>query len=86
MNRTLDLSNIMPFWGFWADLEPPKEGFKSAQIPSKRHNAIEPRLKKRKKIASLRRFLKRGSITQDALCCNTNFMNNSRLYDKFLKT
>ena len=66
--------SIMPFWGFPADFNPPKEGSKSARKPPKRHNAIEPRLKKRKKIASTRlrlgdaifvRFFKRGSI---ALC------------------
>ena len=45
----------MPFWGFRADFNPPKEGSESAQNPPKRHNAIERRLKKRTKIASPRR-------------------------------
>jgi len=37
----------MPFLGFWADFNPLKRRYKSAQNPSKRHNAIERRLKRR---------------------------------------
>ena len=64
-NKIIIILNIMPFWGLRADFNPPKEGSKSARNPLKRHNAIEPRLKKRTKIAS-----RRGSI---ALCLFRGF-------------
>ena len=35
----------MPFLGFRADFNPPKEGHKLARNPPKRHNVIERRLK-----------------------------------------
>ena len=44
---------IMPFWGFRADFKYPKGGSKSARTNLKRHNAIELRLKKRKKLRRL---------------------------------
>ena len=42
-------SHIMPFLGFRADFNPPKQGSKLSRNPQKRYIVIERRLKKRKK-------------------------------------
>ena len=63
---------IVPFWEFWADFNPPKQGSKSTRNPPLKYNVIKLRLKKRKKIASTRlrfgdaifvRFFNRCSMT-----------------------